>query len=338
MYTKNLKLIPGLLAIVIGVSSCSSDDDGSDGNWVEKSIFDGTARSSAVSFTIGDKGYVGTGYNGDDYLKDFWVYDINGNFWTQVADFPGIERSAAAAFTNNNIGYVGTGFDGDDELADFYSYNPETNTWSQIADLAIEGSTEDLSRRGAVAFTTINGGYLGTGYDGENDKKDFYEYSIESDSWEVKPGFGGEKRTEATTFTINDIVYLATGTSNGEFKNDLWAFDINTELWSTLNDLDDDDDGDDEILRSNAVGFNLNGRGYITSGITSSDVSDTIWEYDPLDDSWDEINELEGQPRQDAISISNGLRAYVGLGRFGSSLYYDDIYEIFPDEEEDDED
>lgn len=83
--------------------SCNTDDDGSDliGNWTERSVFDGTPRSGASAFTIGDIGYMGTGYDGDDYLNDFWAYDMNGDFWSQKADFPGSGRSAAVGFAIN---------------------------------------------------------------------------------------------------------------------------------------------------------------------------------------------------------------------------------------------
>ena len=33
--------------------------------WTQKADFGGTARSSAVGFSIGSKGYIGTGYDGN---------------------------------------------------------------------------------------------------------------------------------------------------------------------------------------------------------------------------------------------------------------------------------
>src|SRR5436190_22202994 len=54
-------------------------------------------RYGAVSFTIGTKGYVGTGHSGTG--KDFWEYDPATDTWTQKADFGGTGRSDAVAFT-----------------------------------------------------------------------------------------------------------------------------------------------------------------------------------------------------------------------------------------------
>lgn len=44
--------------------------------WTKKSEFGGVARTGAVGFSIGNKGYVGTGTTGfSSCLKDFWEFD-----------------------------------------------------------------------------------------------------------------------------------------------------------------------------------------------------------------------------------------------------------------------
>ena len=68
------------ISLLLVATSCSSDDDDDDtGNWIERSVFDGSPRSGATSFTISNIGYMGVGYDGDDYLNSFWAYDIEGN-------------------------------------------------------------------------------------------------------------------------------------------------------------------------------------------------------------------------------------------------------------------
>ncbi|MGR7814220.1 Kelch repeat-containing protein [Lacinutrix undariae] len=329
-----MKMIKLNTTILIGASllaalnfSCSSDDDEDRGNWVERSVFDGVPRSSAAGFTIINKGYMGTGYDGDDYLTDFWEYDFDGDFWSQKQDFPGTARSSAAAFATDTKGYVGVGYDGDNELQDFYEFDTTTG-WTAIADYG--GGV----RRSSVSFGTNNLGYVGTGYDGDNDKKDFWRYNPATDEWTELIGFGGDKRRDAVAFNINDKVYLGTGSSNGLYKEDFWEFDTATESWTRLTDLDDDDDYD--IVRSNAVAFSINGLGYITTGYNYSAIS-TTWEYDPSNDDWEEITALEGTSRQDATSFYNESRAFVAAGRSGS-LYLDDNYELFPQQDYDDED
>ena len=102
------------IILILFLFSCSTDDEEEElGNWVERSVLDGTPRSSAAAFTLGNMGYMVAGYDGDDYLNDFWIYDMDGNFWSQGASFPGVARSSASSFTIGSIGYVGLGFDGD---------------------------------------------------------------------------------------------------------------------------------------------------------------------------------------------------------------------------------
>jgi len=320
----NNKILLGLFCISIAFASCSSDDEEGDrGNWEQRSIFDGIPRSSAISFTIDNKGYMGTGYDGDDYMSDFWVYDIDGDFWSQKANFPGTPRSSAIGFSLDGKGYMGTGYDGDNELSDFWEYDPNANSWTQKADFG--GGV----RRGASSFAINNTGYIGTGYDGDNDKKDFWKYNPSTNAWEELVGFGGEKRRDAATFIANEKVYLGTGISNGLYKNDFWEFDPITEIWTRKLDLNEEEEY--VISRSNAVGFSINGLGYIAAGYAGSALGD-IWEYSPNSDTWEEISSLEATLRQDPVSFSNGSRAFVLLGRTGS-LYLDDNYELFPQEE-----
>ncbi len=80
------------------------------------------------------KGYVGTGYDGFNYLNDFYEFDPVLNAWTQKANFPGSPRYEAVAFGLGSFGYVGTGFDGSNALKDFYQYDPSSDTWNSDMD------------------------------------------------------------------------------------------------------------------------------------------------------------------------------------------------------------
>ena len=316
--------------ITLFLTSCSSDDDDYDyGNWVESSTFDGNSRANSVSFTIGTKGYLVTGYDGDDYLADTWEYNSDGDYWVKKANFPGAARSGAVGFSINGKGYLGTGYDGNTELNDFWEYNPTSDTWTQKADF---GGT---ARYGAIGFSVGNDGYIGTGYDG-SEQKDFWKYSVATNSWEQSVGFGGEKRQNATVFTIDDIAYIGLGIHNGAYEEDFYSF--NGTTWTRLTDLDDDDDDDDdyEILLSSGVGFSLNGKGYVTTGISGA-ITTESWSYDPATDTWDELPVFEGAARQNASAFTFDNKAYVLMGRSGS-YYFDDVWEFRPDELENEDD
>ncbi|MDW5288688.1 galactose oxidase [Formosa sp. PL04] len=328
MITNSTKVLV-LCALTLCLFNCSSDDDDGDrGNWQQRSVFDGVPRSNVVGFVIDNLGYMGTGYDGDDYLNDFWQYNIDGDYWVQKADFPGTERSSASGFAIDGKGYLGIGYNGTDELKDFWEYNVLSNVWTQKADFL--GGV----RQAAIGFSGNSTGYIGTGYDGDNDRKDFYKYNPSTDSWSELVGFGGEKRRFGTSFNIGNKVYIGTGVSNGLYKTDFWEFDPSTEVFTSKNDLDEDDDY--SVARSNAVGFSVGGLGYIVTGYNGG-VLESTWEYNSGTDTWEEITGIEAYSRQDALGFSNDTRAFVLLGRSGS-LYLDDNYELYPQEEYDDED
>ena len=63
--------------------------------------------SGSRLFSIGSKGYIGTGYGG--LRNDFWEYDPATNAWTQKADFAGVARAYGSRIFHRSKGYIGTG-------------------------------------------------------------------------------------------------------------------------------------------------------------------------------------------------------------------------------------
>lgn len=327
MLIKKSKIIFLIISVFSLVACNSSDDEDEYGNWVESSSFDGNSRGNAVSFTIGNKGYLVTGYDGDDYLSDTWEYNSEGNYWVPKAKFPGKARSGAVGFSINGKGYIGTGYDGDDELKDFWEYNPDTDTWTQKADF---GGT---ARYGAIGFSVNGHGYIGTGYDG-SEKKDFWKYDATNDTWEQIFGFSGEKRQNGSVFVINNVAYIGLGIHNGSNETDFFSF--NGSEWKKLNDLEDYNDDDEDIYLSSSVGFSINGKGYFATGLSSS-VTNECWVYEPSSDTWDKVPNFEGTARRDASAFTFENKAFVMMGR-SSSYYFDDIWEFRPNELQDDDD
>lgn len=329
LINKKMKIQSSILLLALSAlfMSCSNDDDDTLlGNWVRVSDFDGMPRANAAAFVLNGKGYLTTGYDGEYYYNDLWVYDPDSNNWTQLADFPGAKRSSAVGFATSTKGYVGTGYDGSNKLTDFYSYDPASNTWSSVADFP------GTARYSALAFAINDTGYVGTGYDG-NELKDFFKYNESSDSWETMNSLGGAKRRNASVFVIDGIAYVGFGTNNGSYEVDFWAFDPSSGLWERKSDLDEDYSG---IARSAATAFTINGKGYISTGYSNGVVA-TTFEYDPTGDNWESVYTFEGAARQNASSFTIDNKGYVLCGNSGSS-YFDDIREFEPnvDNNEDD--
>lgn len=326
MKGKHLLLLLFSICNLSILTSCSNDDDDEYvGNWVRVSDLDGKARANAATFVIGNKGYLTGGYDGEDYYNDLWEYDPDLNSWTQKADMPGVKRSSAVAFSSLTNGYVGTGYDGLNKLQDFWKYNPTSNSWAQVADFPGTG------RYAAIGFGIDDKGYVGTGYDG-SELKDFYKYDESSNTWSQIVSLGGTKRRDAAVFVIDKIAYVGFGSNNGSTVSDFWAFNPTTETWTrkedTSNDGDDDEGSQD---CTSPAAFAINGKGYIATGSVSG-VSTVTWEYNPLTDFWTRKNNFEGSARESACAFSINNRGFVLTGNSGSQ-YFDDIWELKPNDE-----
>ena len=145
--------------------------------WMQKTDFGGTARLWAVGFSIGEKGYIGTGNEGSSVRRDFWEYDKSNNSWTQKNDFDGTARHIAVGFSIGEKGYIGTGDDGStfSSSKDFWEYDPSAdsaNAWTRKTDFG--GS----ARRNAVGFSIGERGYIGTGIDNSR-RRDFWQFGID---------------------------------------------------------------------------------------------------------------------------------------------------------------
>src|ERR1700753_1811441 len=101
-----------IVSMSVVLFSCGNSSNNNNGDWFTKAVFHGQNRIGAVAFTVGDTGYVSTGFDGIYYYNDLWAYDPNGNAWTERDSFPGPKRALGVAFATQNFGYVGAGWNG----------------------------------------------------------------------------------------------------------------------------------------------------------------------------------------------------------------------------------
>lgn len=258
------------------------------------SDFDGLARGEASGFTIGNKGYLIGGFNGNrnsTRMSDLWVYDMDMDTWTQLADCPGSARSGATAFAIEDKGYLGTGYNytnesGETYLNDFWEYDPASNVWTQKADFP--GS----ARYDAVSFSVDGKGYIGAGYDG-NYLKDFYSYDPQSNIWtqmrditdtsddDYDDEYVSIIRAHANTFVIDNVAYLTCG-ENGSLMSYTWKYYPDTDLWEEVHSFKGS-------ARTQAVSFSNGEKGFVATGKSGTSYFDDIWilrpyEYDPDDE------------------------------------------------------
>lgn len=259
--------------------------------WMQKADFPGSARSKATAFSIGDKGYLGTGYNyttegGEVYLNDFWEYDPASNTWTQKADFLGSARYDAVSFSVLGKGYIGAGYDGN-YLKDFYAYEPSSNSWQQIVSI---GGTK---RQGASSFVIDDVAYICCGQNNGEYVYDFWKYDPASGTWtqlrdisntsdeEYDDDYSTITRLHANTFVIDGSAYLTCGES-GSIVSSTWKYYPATDLWEEVHEFKGS-------ARTEAVAFSNGERGFVATGKSGTTRFDDIWElnpyqYDPDDD------------------------------------------------------
>jgi hypothetical protein len=278
-------------------------------NWIQKANFGGTVRDFAVGFSIGNKGYIGTGNDGLTPKNDFWEYEPATNVWTQKANFGGTVRGGAVGFSIGNKGYIGTGYDGTYKN-DFWAYDPATNVWTQRTDF---GGTV---RGFAVGFSIGNKGYIGTGY-GSTYKNDFWEYDTLINLWSQKANFGGTARGFAVGFSIGNKGYIGTG-DDGTYKNDFWEFNPGASgslgTW-TLKAIFGG------TARNSAVGFSIANKGYIGTGDGSGTGKNDFWEYNPNTNGWAQKANVGEVIRAGAIGFSIGNKGYIGTGAIENDFW-----------------
>jgi N-acetylneuraminic acid mutarotase len=243
------------------------------------------ARNAAVAFSIGTKGYIGTGTDGDFYLKDFWEYNSVSNVWTQKADFGGTARRGAVAFVLGKDGYVGTGYDGNSQK-DFWKYDTTSNTWALITN-GFSGS----KRQNAASFVINGKAYICTGTDNGGYLDDFWNFDgtnwtklrpISNTSSESYDDDYNIVRSNAVGFASSTHGYIAMGYNSSVLKT-VWEYDYINDLWSQKTSFEGTE-------RMNAVSFSIGDRLFVTTGENgSSYVFDDLWEFKPSEE-YDEYN------------------------------------------------
>ena len=197
-------------------------------SWTQKASLPSTPeRAWAVGFSIGTKGYIGTGSLDvglpSSYYQDFWEWDQATNVWTKKANFGGTARSYAIGFAIGTKGYIGTGQDiiggKDVDKKDFWEWDQATNIWTKKADF---GGT---ARGYAKGFSIGAKGYILTGIDATwTPFNDVWEWDQNTNTWVQKSNFGGTGRVFSVGFSIGNKGYIGTGGSGTLSYQDFWEY------------------------------------------------------------------------------------------------------------------
>ena len=271
--------------------------DSSYGFWTSVAPFPGPARSNAVAFTIGStgEGYVGSGVGNDGFtpLADFYAYDPSSNSWSMidslhdaVGSYP---RFDATAWGFDTVGYVLTGTDNNYYFGDVWKYSPIGNHWTKKPYLP------GNPRSGAMTWVYNGKGYLLTGY---TPGSRWATNNMCYDFWVFDPAQAeGTDSTKAWT-RLRDISNTSSGTYDDGYTNIVrkygagfiilktstgdkgyitlgqngtslvytWEYDFASDLWTEKTPYEG-------TARSGAVGFTLENRGFIGTGLGTGNTS-----------------------------------------------------------------
>lgn len=314
--------------VVLGMALMFIPVAAQENQWVKLGDFIGGKRERAVSFSIENYGYVGTGTDTAEIVHDdFWKYDPSSDTWSQIASLPGAARRDAVAFSLNGHGYVGTGMTDDVSamgiiLADFWRYDPTLNVWDSIAPYPGNNG-------GGVYFSTgfsvAGKGYVCGGKTGNSAySNELWEYKPASNVWFPRAPFPTGIRYMHSSFAIGNYAYVGFGATQDVYKRDLYRYNPGNNQWLQMPDLPGN-------VRGSASTFVLQDKGYICGG-NDGGLLDDLWEFDPLDQTWTLKAYYGGSERKNAISFSiNNSFAVVGLGK-GYSGKKASLYAYYPNQ------
>lgn len=241
--------------------------------------------------------------------------------WTQEQNYPGGIDDEAVAFTIADMIYVGGGSTG---ATTFYLYDPGSNTWTPKANLPRQCAA-------GVGFSIGLKGYMALGQTTPTATSaqasvtnDLWEYDPVTDQWTKEANFPGQPRDAPFAFVIGNKAYVGGGLDNtgGNPFSDFYSYDPSSNTWDTLGDLPD--------YTYFSSTFAIGNFGYIATGYSSVGENSLLWQYDTSGDSWNQMPNFPGAPREAAIAFTlNGL-GYVGLGETQFLSVFSDFYSYNP--------
>jgi N-acetylneuraminic acid mutarotase len=322
---------------VSAITCLNVKQGGISNQWCQGFNFPGVDRQQGVAFTIGNKGYFGTGFSATTNLryKDFWEYDPIENAWSQKADFGGAARYNAVGFVINNKGYIGTGeaiTAGVGYLSDFWEYDPALDSWTKKADYNIPSTY-------CFSFSMGNKGYVGGGANITTPafaNSDFYEFDPSVGTlgtWTKKANLL-VARSSACGFSIGNKGYYGLGSDLSVYEKRFMEYDP-TDLsngtdvngnprgkWSFVEDFKGN-------KRNAAIAFTIGNKAYVGGGFDGVINYNDFYEFDPSVGAlgtWTQKTNIPPIGRKYASSFSIGDNGYVMVGANTSTVSLNDLW------------
>ncbi|NNM95050.1 MAG: hypothetical protein HKL88_06260, partial [Bacteroidia bacterium] len=294
--------------------------------WQAKANYIGAARTLVASFTIGNFGYIGCGYDGI-FLNDFYKWDQSTNTWSAIANYPGQGLWSPTSFSINGKGYVGLGQTSSHTMAiDLWQYDPSTNIWSPMATFPFTGGYD------ASCFVINNKCYvICMSNGGPPYNPGVWVYDASANTWSQKSNFPGGNLEGLVAFAIGKTGYAGGGWDGSNSHNAMWRYDTLTDTWTSIAPIPARLSGIDGDPRA----FVLGSRAYVCTGRDATGKAiPNGFSYDTVTKSWCKFSFLGNIARGYGAAFTINNKGYMGVGSDTNGQYFgpyvSSLYEYTP--------
>jgi hypothetical protein len=195
--------------------------------------FPGFARDDALAVQHEQNIYAGFGLaQGFFYVNDWWQYNLPMQKWTRLPNAPLAPQQYLRSFIIKDSLYVYGGTNGSqpqNATHAFWRYAFHQQEWKKLKKPPFE------PRWAGIAFSAENFGYLGLGFNGEQNFKDFWQYNPYQDSWLPLPNFEGAARGKCIGVANLKEGMVAGGLEENDtalvFHEDIWHWSFENNSW-----------------------------------------------------------------------------------------------------------
>ena len=245
--------------------------------------------------------------------------------WVRLADLPfgdltpgdvPLGRIKLQGFAIGGKGYycggeAVTSFTLVQEMKDLWEYDTATHAWTQKASFPgplVDDATNFVI--GTNAYVVVN--------------NQTWQYSQTTNTWTQKASLPTVARAHATGFAINGYGYVGFGNDITNGTGDLadfWQYDPVANSWSQKASFLG-------ANREGAVGFVINGEGYVCSGAKVVSGNPTTYltdlhQYDPGTNTWTTKPSLPASGRMNGVGLSGLSSGFLLTGSNGTAILND---------------
>lgn len=182
-----------------------------------------------------------------------------------------------------------------------------------------------VRRSGASIFVIGKDAYLVGGFNYKSYFNETWKYDSEKDTWKKMAAFPGAGRKYGVAFGINGKGYYGTGVDKLANKRaDFYEFtpDDSIGTWKRI------DSFPNKGIVS-AVGFAVGNYGYVGTGYDDDGASKYMFQYDPSQNKWEEVEGVKVSKRYGASTFIIDQTVYF-VGGVENSMYVVDFVSFNP--------